>query len=129
MQQCLNNFDEIRFILIRLKVASNKNINFKIKFGPIFFGNNSVFKGIISNFLMVVKVVILCFFFKYQISNPALIIQNPFSFFKDCVFKYNSIWLAQNLIYFSIQILNKRKEKVQYLFCYNEELFHYRIFV
>ena len=40
-------------------------MNFKIKFGPIFFGNNLVFKGVVSNFLMVVKVVILCFFFRY----------------------------------------------------------------
>ena len=43
----------------------------KIKFGPIFFGSNPVFKGVVSNFLMVVKVVILCFFFRYQMHKPS----------------------------------------------------------
>ena len=43
----------------------------KIKFRPIFFDSNLVFKGVVSNFLMVVKVVILCFFFRYQMHKPS----------------------------------------------------------
>ena len=46
-----------------------ENANFKNKVQTHFFGNNLVFKGVVSNFLMVVKVVILCFFFQFSDSQ------------------------------------------------------------
>ena len=80
--QCSNIlFDEYTFDIFELKerIKNKKTPHpifektriLKIKFGSIFFGSNPVFKGVVSNFLMVVKVVILCFFFRYQMHKPS----------------------------------------------------------